>query len=128
MSIVRAVKRWGPLVLWVAFIFLASSISDMPGGYNNFPEGTDKVVHFIEYFVLSLFLYRGIKDKTIGNRWLLLASIVVIGFVVACLDELYQYFVPGRDSSIMDLAADFAGIFSGALLVLYGRGRYPSEG
>ena len=85
-------------------------------------------MHFIEYFVLSLFLYRGIKDMMIGNRWLLMASIVVIGFVVACLDEFYQYFVPGRDSSIMDLAADFAGIFAGTLLVLYVRGRYSSEG
>ncbi len=128
MSIERAVKRWGPLVLWVVFIFLASSIPDVPGGYNNLPEGTDKVVHFIEYFVLSLFLYRGIKGKAIGNKWLLLASILVIGFVLACLDELYQYTVPGRDSSIMDLAADFAGIFTGAILVLYRRGRFPSEG
>jgi VanZ family protein len=117
----------GPLALWVALIFLASSIPEMPGGYDNFPVGTDKVAHFIEYFVLSLLLYRGIKDKATGNRALLLASIVVIGFVVACLDELYQHSVPGRDSSVRDLAADLAGVFAGAILGLYRRGRYSSE-
>ena len=127
MSIKRAVRRWGPLVLWDVLIFLASSIPNLPGGYNNFPAGTDKVVHFIEYFILALLLYRGIKDKAAGKRVLLLTSIVLIGFIVACLDELYQHSVPGRDSSILDLAADFSGVFVGALLVLYRRGRYPSE-
>ncbi len=128
MSIELAVKRWGPLALWIAVIFLASSVPDMPGGEYDFPEGTDKVVHFFEYFVLSLLLYRGIKDKAAGDRRLLLASIVVIGLVVACLDEFYQFFVPGRDSSIKDLAADLAGVLAGVLLGLFRRGRYSSEG
>ena len=127
MSIEGAVRRWGPLALWVVLIFVASSIPEMPGGYNRFPEGTDKVVHFIEYFVLALLLYRGIKDKAVGSRGLLLVAIVLIGLVVASLDELYQHSVPGRDSSIKDLAADLAGVFAGALISLRRGGRDASE-
>jgi VanZ family protein len=127
VSIERAVKRWAPLVLWVAFIFLASSIPELPGEYEHFPEGTDKVVHFVEYFVLALLLYRGIKDYAAGNRAALVAALLAIGFVVAGLDELYQHSVPGRDSSIMDLAADVAGVFTGALLVVCRRRYSPSE-
>jgi VanZ family protein len=109
-------------------IFAASSIPDLPGSPKSFPEGTDKLAHFIEYFILSLFLYRGIDGKVAGSIWHIFAALLVIGFVIACLDELYQHSVPGRDSSVLDLAADFAGVSAGAVIVLYRRRRYSSEG
>jgi VanZ family protein len=109
-------------------IFVVSSIPHLPGSPDKFPEGTDKLVHFVEYFILSLLLYRGIDGKAASSIWQIFAALVVIGFVIACLDELYQHSVPGRDSSVLDLAADFAGVFTGAAIALYRRRRYSSEG
>ncbi len=117
MNTFRAVTRWVPLALWVAFIFVMSSIPDLPGEYRHLPPHADKVVHFIEYFVLAILLYRGIRgDESDGMRGVLIA-LVLLGVGIAGLDELYQSIVPGRDSSIADLASDVGGIVAGAYVV-----------
>jgi VanZ family protein len=124
-----ALKRWTPLILWVAFIFIMSSIPDLPGDYRALPAGTDKVAHFVEYFVLALLLHRGIRRDGVKRMELVLISLVVIGFAIGGLDELYQNLVPGRDSSVADLAADLIGITAGALTIYYNqRRRARSEG
>jgi VanZ family protein len=117
VNIYRAVTRWVPLALWIAFIFVMSSIPDLPGEYRNLPHHSDKVVHFIEYFVLAILLYRGLSNDGTGRMNMLLTALVLIGVGVAGLDELYQSIVPGRDSSVADLASDIGGIAAGALVV-----------
>lgn len=119
MNTYRAVTRWVPLALWIAFIFVMSSIPDLPGEYRDFPPHTDKVMHFIEYFVLAILLYRGIRNDETGRISVELAALVLIGVGVAGLDELYQSIVPGRDSSVADLASDMGGVVAGALIMFY---------
>jgi VanZ family protein len=119
VNINKAVKRWIPLALWIAFIFIMSSIPHLPGDYKDLPPGSDKVAHFIEYFVLALLLYRGIREDEVGRTGLILTILVLMGFAVGGLDELYQRNVPGRTSSLMDLTADFSGVLAGALVVYF---------
>jgi hypothetical protein len=126
VNIKTAVKRWIPLALWIAFIFIMSSIPHLPGDYKDLPPGSDKVAHFIEYFVLALFLYRGIREDEVRRMGLVLVILVVIGIAVGGLDELYQRQVPGRTSSLTDLTADFSGIVAGALVVYFRWRRSPA--
>lgn len=117
MNTYRAATRWVPLALWIAFIFVMSSIPDLPGEYRDLPPHSDKVVHFIEYFILALLLYRGLANDASGRMNVLLVALVLIGIGIAGLDELYQSIVPRRDSSVADLASDIGGIAAGALVV-----------
>jgi len=107
------------LALWIAFIFVMSSIPDFPGEYRELPPHTDKVVHFIEYFILAILLYRGLRNDETGRLSVVLTALVLIGIGVAGLDELYQSIVPGRDSSAADLASDIGGVTAGALIMFY---------
>ena len=119
MNAYRAVTRWVPLALWIAFIFVMSSIPDLPGEYKDLPPHSDKVVHFIEYFVLAILLYRGIRNDDRGRISQVMSALVLIGISVAGLDELYQSIVPGRDSSLADLLSDIGGVAAGAAIMLY---------
>ncbi len=117
MNTYRAVTRWVPLALWITFIFVMSSIPDIPGDYRNLPPHSDKVVHFIEYFILAILLYRGLGSDESVRINVMLVALVLIGVGIAGLDELYQSIVPRRDSSIYDFASDIGGITAGALVV-----------
>ena len=68
-----------------------------------------KCAHFVEYFILSLLVLRGIragrKEAHIG--WALVAIGVVAGY--AALDEFHQSFVPGREAAVADVLLDTAG-------------------
>ena len=114
--------------MWIAFIFVMSSIPDLPGDYRRLPPHSDKVVHFIEYLVLAFLLYRGLRGDARGGMNGVLAALVLLGVGIAGLDELYQSIVPGRDSSLADLASDVGGIAVGAFVVFYRWKRSLSRG
>ena len=83
------------------------------------PPGSDKVIHYFEYTVLALLFYRGLVygRRSIGN---LIAGVVVIaGSGIALMDEFYQSFIPGRDSSFFDLVADFSGVITGTVIYYF---------
>lgn len=74
-----------------------------------------KSAHFIEYFALGFLLTCTIKTFLPNkDRWCVLP--LLTGLLIACADELFQTFVPGRTGAIQDVALDFAGICFGALL------------
>lgn len=119
MNAYRAVTRWVPLALWIVFIFVMSSIPDLPGDYRDLPPHSDKVVHFVEYFVLAILLYRGLRSDGTGRISVVLTALLLIGIGVAGMDELYQSIVPGRDSSAADFATDIGGVVVGATIVFF---------
>ncbi len=67
----------------------------------------DKVFHLIEFGGLGLALVLN-RDLFRGNKPRL--KMFFCGFVWAILDELHQSFVPGRDCSLQDIAADTVGL------------------
>jgi len=113
------------LALWCAAAWKLSSESDPESYVGVHLHLPDKVEHGIEY-AAGGFLAAG---ATLGDRRVRAWTTAVIFCVLwGLLDEFHQSFVPGRDSSSMDLAADTAGAAIGALAFTYWAGRRHTAG
>jgi VanZ family protein len=147
-SFKRRLWAYGPLVLWLGFIFLAST--DMfsaphtgsiiravlhwlfPGlstsTVNSIHFLIRKAGHFSEYGLLALLAARAfyLTPSTILSRHWLLCSLCLVA-VYALTDEYHQSFVPSRTPSIYDSMIDTAGGVT-VLVVLYFVGRKRWKG
>ncbi len=101
---------WGPVVAWMAVIFVLSSRSTVPG-FGRFP---DLVTHGIGYLVLSFLATRALwlGPRLLPSR-LLLAVALATAYGVS--DEIHQAFVPGRQPDPWDVGKDALGAVLGAL-------------
>jgi VanZ family protein len=130
--------RWGPAVLWAAIIFWLSSMSKLPtpstwAGIVYFPAFgtgiswlgdlsfravgglTDKHEHLGAYAVFAALLVWGLTDRSPARMtWATAASAVALAALYGASDEWHQSFVPGREVSALDLAADTAGAAAAA--------------
>jgi VanZ family protein len=72
-------------------------------------EFARKCVHFVNYFILGLLLFRALRGSNQGwaRRWALLA--VLLAFTYASSDEYHQSFEAGRGPSAMDALLDTTG-------------------
>ena len=61
----------------------------------------------------------GEKKKVCGSIVKKIVLPLSLGILYACIDELHQYFVPGRACQIRDVCIDTAGVLAGVLLVLW---------
>jgi VanZ family protein len=124
--------RWLPVLLLMALILLMSATpGDQAGrifkrftgplrsalresGVLAFLTRPDwyKVGHVIAYGILGAVLYNTLRQST--ARPLLWSLLIVVAF--ACLDELVQFFVPGRSAAFSDVLLDTAA----ALVVMLG--------
>ena len=92
---------WAPVVIQMALIFGASSISD-PGPLS--PPVSDKTLHFAAYAVLSLFMIRALSgDRVDGITWPRALLAVVLTTIYGASDEFHQWFTPGRTPDLLDL-------------------------
>jgi len=87
-------------------------LSTLPGNdpFLNSIHISDKIKHFIAYFVLGITFCIWIPSK----KWFEKPFVYSILVVFLCTlfgvsDEYHQTFVPGRSGSLYDLAADFVG-------------------
>jgi VanZ family protein len=104
-----------PATLYYAAIFYFSSKTiSIDVGISNF----DKFLHGLEFgglgFLLALGFFRTLHHSMklrIGVSW-------GAGLVLGTLDEFHQYFVPGRQSDVLDLLADVVGIALGVLVFI----------
>ncbi len=107
---------WGPVLLQMALIFGASSLSNpgtLPGGVS------DKAGHFAGYLILSVLIVRALAGgRASGISWRVLLLAIAGAALYGVSDELHQRFVPGRTPDVLDVAADSAGAAAGALLAL----------
>ncbi|HZA50792.1 MAG TPA: VanZ family protein [Myxococcaceae bacterium] len=106
----RLVRRWGPAVAWAALIF-ALSAQPSPPGPSMSP--LDKVAHFVEFAVLAALVARALTGSGVRPTRALAAAIA-LSTLYGASDELHQRYVPGRDVSVFDLAADAVGACAGA--------------
>jgi VanZ family protein len=116
---VKILKRWFPFLFWIFLIFGLSSIPNISPEGIKLPSGSDKVIHYFEYSILALLFYRSLvyNRRSIGN--LIAVVVVIAGSSVALMDEFYQSFIPGRDSSFFDLVADFSGVITGTVIYYF---------
>ncbi|MBN2564771.1 MAG: VanZ family protein [Candidatus Eisenbacteria bacterium] len=102
---------------------LASAYLVLIFGLSSIPQGTlskavfkvsDKLAHLAEYSGLGLLLTVAFRRTLRGaRRWVLTVVVVVAGAIVGALDETYQLTVPGRDTDLLDWAADVLGVLVG---------------
>jgi VanZ family protein len=120
---------WLPVVVWALLIYGSSTSRFASPETSRFiipilhwllpsaaPETLDllhefarKCVHFVNYFVLGLLLFRALRGPNRGwaLRWALLA--ILLAFTYAASDEYHQSFEAGRGPSAMDALLDTAG-------------------
>lgn len=96
------------------FIFYISSLEFPPSPFYVFSYITI-IYHFSMFFLFSFFLLISGKFE---KRFILV--VLPISLAYACLDELHQFFVPGRDPSFFDVGIDFAGSLAGFLILSLG--------
>ncbi|MFQ5720617.1 MAG: VanZ family protein [Acidobacteriota bacterium] len=111
----RAVVLWGPVVL-VAGAVAALSHMSRPPHPTNVP---DWGLHALEFAVLGFTLARAACGG-LGHRigWYVAIFSISVASAYGAVDEVHQSFVPERDSSLQDVAADVAGATLGVLLAL----------
>jgi len=112
----RAVRAWGPAILWMGLIFYLSAQSHLPG----VPEAwldvlLKKTAHFLAYAVLARLYLRALgfhKELPVAPA----ALALFLAAVYAATDEFHQSFVPGRTPSLADWLIDGGGAGAGLLI------------
>jgi VanZ family protein len=130
MGSIRNLKYWGPVLLWMLFIFWMStgtfsaqntSLIIEPILRFFMPsisrEKVDiihgvirKLGHVSEYFILGILLFRSFRGgskELFKLRWAFFSFLVVM--VYAAGDEFHQSFVPTRTPSLTDVGIDTLG-------------------
>ena len=103
--------------LWAGVIYYLSSQPgiDVPALF----PGQDKLFHLAAFGLLGFLAMGAVKSGRKGYRvwqvWLVAALVAGYGL----LDEIHQYFVPGRFTEWYDVLADATGGLLGAGLMYY---------
>lgn len=98
-----------PVLLYASAIMTLSSIPFL-GGPSLSVVGLDKLIHAVEYGILTWLLLRSLNSTNSGiNMASLLMLTVLVVAAFSGMDEYLQSFVAGRTSSVADFAADMAG-------------------
>ncbi len=111
---------WLPVALWMVVIFTLSGISIQDDRLEFF-RFQDKIIHLLEFGVLGLLMVRAVYLGGSRSRkayWWCIGLAILYG----ALDELHQYYIPGRTVELTDLAADGLGVFLLAWAYLASRG------
>lgn len=112
-------RYWAPVFAYAGFIFYLSAQphpeEDLPSFVELF---SDKVLHTVEYAVLGGLSYRAFRWGTTETwqRWAVPLAIVLTA-LYGISDEVHQAFVPYRDSSWQDWAADLVGGTLGTVIL-----------
>ena len=108
-------KLPAPLIIITLWILSSRSALSVIKG----PLGFDKLLHFSAYAALSAAAGLWFSPESRLTRPMLvflICAAVASGYGI--IDELHQYFVPGRSCSIFDWVADILGGAAGAALIL----------
>jgi len=104
-----------PLIAGTLWFLSSQSTLPQPPGV----LGWDKLQHLLAYGVLGLAIGLWISPGFWRSRSLLaLLLTTLIGSAYGAIDEIHQYFVPGRHSNILDWVANTLGSFLGALAIM----------
>ena len=80
-------------------------LSDQPGVHATPPfPGADKVFHFFLFAGLGGLLQLALQQKK---------TVALTGVLYGILDEIHQFYVPGRSCDPFDMLADALGVLAG---------------
>jgi len=101
----RFIRYWVPVILYAGLIFTISSFP-LPPPKVEIPF-IDKFIHLVEYGILGFLFYRALRASRLAKQVFILA--IIFSILYALSDEIHQYFVPGREFDLWDIAADSLG-------------------
>jgi VanZ family protein len=133
------IRYWLPVGLWLVVVSLTSSSSaagsrtlallqwlvsvfHLPLSHAQINEihfFIRKTGHFCNYAILSLLIFRAIRDGAISiwrHTWMFLALLGTL--LVASADEVHQYFTPGREGTWHDVVLDMCGALTAQVIFL----------
>ncbi len=102
-------KFYLPALLYCAVLFFISSLPQPPAPDFGLEWG-DKINHAGAFGLMMVFVFRAVRwhYPARSRRWqFTLAWGLCAAYGV--FDEIHQYFVPGRDSDVLDFVADGVG-------------------
>lgn len=109
----KTIKRWGPVVLWMLVMYNFSAESQFTAvvqvDWLDFVA--KKSAHIFEYGVLFVLSFRafGVKNRS--------EKAFFLGLAFAFTDEIHQMFSPGRTATLRDvLVFDGGGLAIGWLI------------
>jgi VanZ family protein len=125
------IRKWAPVILWMAVIFFLSAQSQLPSPQSRFFDALlEKTGHFLEYAVLAALLVRALTppEPRIGlPPWHSFALALLIAGLYALSDEFHQSYVPGRKATWTDVFVDWLGAAAGAALSFRARSLWREE-
>ena len=104
----RALTVWLPVVAWAGLIFGLSSIPDLSTAEGALGEVLSYGAHAVEYAIFGALLVRALDARVVA---------FAAGVAYGITDEIHQSFVPGRQSSALDLLVDAVGLLMGITLL-----------
>lgn len=107
---------WLPALVQMVLIFYFSSQPKGSPALENFPAPPG-LGHLVGYAILGFLLYRAFNGGIIGWSGAAGRKSFVVGLLYAVSDELHQLFVPGRESSVIDVGIDAVGLLIALLLI-----------
>lgn len=118
----HGIFAWLPAVAWYSMIYWLSDQPSLPG-----PEALwaqfvlFKTAHVVVYAVLTGFVLLAVQATWIQGKFLQHARLAwLFVLTLALLDELHQWFVPGRGPHLRDVGIDMMA----ASILLWGVSRY----
>lgn len=77
-----------------------------------------KMAHFTLYYILAILVYMYFLTYSISKRKNVCYTLIFC-VIIAILDEIHQYFVPGRSAAIRDVLIDGVGSSIGYICIYY---------
>jgi VanZ family protein len=116
---VTKLNRWGPVIAWMALIFILSAQAQLPTPETRWLDSVlEKSAHTFEFAVLAALLMRALAAG-VAVPWRAFGVAVLLAWLYALSDEFHQSFVPGRSDDWMDILFDWLGAVLGAGLWMY---------
>ncbi|MAG45381.1 MAG: hypothetical protein CMH63_01240 [Nanoarchaeota archaeon] len=114
-------KYWVPVYIWLIFIFYLSSQPTIPTSsyFATIFSIGPHLQHIFIYAILALFIYRALTHTKTPSKFLVVFSTTFYGF----LDEIHQYYVPGRTFDWFDIGMNFLGAILALILIAIFRKR-----
>lgn len=75
-----------------------------------------KLAHFSIYALLGVFVYLSTREFEVINHTFIVALLITM--LLAGIDEVHQYFVPGRSMELRDVIIDTTGAFVGIIVIM----------
>jgi VanZ family protein len=111
--VTNGLKRWWPVLLMMTLIFLASSIpGDRMPHAGQWDFSVKKGGHMTGYALLAVSLMLR-QQRTTPRTFLITLGVCLI---YALSDEYHQSFVPGRNSTLLDVGIDMIGASVGVMV------------